>query len=266
MFVDAATATAAASSTALGVPPPAGGGIDYYPLQHAHSTRKIFAQHMSAYVFAARQLAPGAARQALDAGSGQGYGTAFLADCGVRALGVDVLLDQLTTARASFVRPGLAFAGMNLLQLGLAGGTCDLVSSFQVIEHIPEDQQIVYLREIARVLAPSGVFCVSTLNRAVNMKSAKTYTPNPEHTHEFIWPELLALLRRAFRRVEPYSLLPTGRHRLMQALKRSGLCNALPPRLNPVVRFYERMGVADFVVRPGAHPRAIDLLCLCRVR
>ena len=261
MFVDTATATAAATPRAT--------SVDYYPLQHAHSTRKMFAQHMSAYTFAARQLAGGAVRherRALDAGAGQGYGTAFLADHGVQALGVDLLLEQLTVARTTFVRPGLAFAGMDLLRLGLAGGRFNLVCSFQVIEHIPVDRQVDYLREIARVLAPSGVFCVSTLNRAVNMKSAATYTPNADHTHEFIWPELLELLRRVFRSVQPCSLLPTGRHRLMRMLKRSGVCGALPPPWNPVERFYARMDVHDFVVQPGAHPRAIDLLCLCRVR
>ena len=155
---------------------------------------------------------------------------------------------------------------MNLLYLGLAGGAFDLACSFQVIEHIPVDRQSDYLREIARVLKPTGVFCVSTLNRAVNMKSAKTYQPNPAHTHEFVWPELLALLRKVFRRVEPYSLLPTARQQTIQALKRSGVCNALPPGWNPVTRFYERVGVGDFVIRPGAHPRTIDLLCLCRIQ
>ena len=230
--------------------------VDYYPLQQAHSTRKMFAQHMSAYAFAARQLsgrAPSSVR-VLDAGCGQGYGTAFLADHGVHAVGADLLFDQLAAARARFQRPALSYAKMNLLQMGLAIGTFDLVCSFQVIEHIPIELQPVYLREIARVLKAGGVFCVSTLNRAVNMKSPATYTPNPEHTHEFIWPELLELLRRVFRVVQPCSLLPTTRQRAMQALKRSGLCGALPPHLNPVARFYDGVGVEDFVVRPGAHP------------
>ena len=30
--------------------------------------------------------------------------------------------------------------------------------------------------------------------------------------------------------------------------------------------FYDRVGMEDFVIRPGAHPRTIDLICLCRVR
>ena len=52
----------------------------------------------------------------------------------------------------------------------------------------------------------------------------------------------------------------------MQTLKRSGLLRPLPARWNPVERYYERVGVGDFVVQPGAHPRTIDLICLCRVR
>lgn len=245
-----------------------GAAIDYYPLQRAHSTRKMFAQHMSAYTFGACQLQGKMSprTRVLDAGCGQGYGTAFLTDHGVHAVGVDLLLDQLRTARAAFPRPALSYAKMNLLQLGLASGAFDLACSFQVIEHIPVELQPVYLREIARVLKEDGVFCVSTLNRAVNMKSPATYRPNPDHTHEFIWPELLELLRRVFRVVHPWSLLPTARQRAMQALKRSGLCGALPARYNPVARYYDGVGVEGFVVRPGAHPRAIDLLCLCRVR
>ena len=76
--------------------------VDYYPLQQAHSTRKMFAQHMCAYVFAAGQLngAASSGQRVLDAGCGRGYGTASLADRGVAAVGVDLLLDQLRGARA----------------------------------------------------------------------------------------------------------------------------------------------------------------------
>ena len=245
-----------------------GSAVDYYPLQQAHSTRKMFAQHMNAYAFAVRHLQGNISShtRVLDAGCGQGYGTAFLADHGVHAVGADLLLDQLAAARARFHRPALSYAKMNLLQMGLAGGTFDLACSFQVIEHIPVELQPVYLREIARVLTEGGVFCVSTLNRAVNMKSPATYQPNPDHTHEFIWPELLELLRRVFRVVQPFSLLPTARQRAMQALKRSGVLRPLPTRWNPVDQYYNRVGVKDFVVQPGAHPRTIDLICLCRVR
>ena len=147
--------------------------VDYYPLQQAHSARKMYAQHLCAYVLAARQLLgkPAAGVRVLDAGCGRGYGAAFLSDYGIASVtGVDLLLDQAAEAQRRFGRPGVAFLGGDLLQLGLRSGSFDVACSFQVIEHIPVDRQVAYLREIARVLRPEGVFVVSTLNRAVNMK------------------------------------------------------------------------------------------------
>ena len=66
----------------------------------------------------------------------------------------------------------------------------DVVTSFQVIEHVPDAE--VYVAAIARVLRHEGVFVVTTPNRLTSLGV------NPYHLHEFTPAELRQLLSRYF--------------------------------------------------------------------
>src|SRR5207253_2018079 len=71
----------------------------------------------------------------LDAGSGEGYGAALLAEVAARVVGID-RAEAVRVAAARHRAPGLEFRAHDLERLGALGERFDLVVSFQVIEHV----------------------------------------------------------------------------------------------------------------------------------
>jgi 2-polyprenyl-3-methyl-5-hydroxy-6-metoxy-1,4-benzoquinol methylase len=70
----------------------------------------------------------------------------------------------------------------------------DWVISFQVIEHIQQNQ--LFVKEIYRVLKPEGRVILTTPNRR------RSLTRNPWHVREYLPEELEKLLRRSFDKLE----------------------------------------------------------------
>jgi SAM-dependent methyltransferase len=145
-----------------------------------------FRRHEAAYEFAAPLVA---GCTVLEVGCGEGYGTAMLAGCAERILGVDY--DALSTAHAAATYPTARFARANLAALPIPSESVDVVVTLQVIEHVWDHAGFV--RECVRVLRRGGLLFVTTPNRL-------TFSPgldkpvNPFHTKEFTAAELLDLL------------------------------------------------------------------------
>ena len=147
----------------------------------------LAAEHLARYEWAGG-LAPG--RRVLDAGCGTGYGAEMLAAAGAASvMGVDSAAAVVEAARA---RAGgrLAFERADVARLPYDDGSFDLVTCFEVIEHVPDPGAV--LGELRRVLAPGGVLAISSPN-------ADRYPPgNPHHVREFTTSEFRALLAEAF--------------------------------------------------------------------
>lgn len=98
------------------------------------------------------------------------------------------------------------FISMNIPPLsGLTDNTYDVVVSFQVIEHIEDDE--LFLREIHRVMKPGGIALLTTPNRRLSL------TRNPWHIREYLPEELALLAKRVFDRVEVTGI--TGNNKVM---------------------------------------------------
>jgi dolichyl-phosphate beta-glucosyltransferase len=97
---------------------------------------------------------------AVDVGCGTGAVVSLLADdCGFRvAVGTDLSRYALTLA-APAAGPTGAFAAARAEQLPFRTGSVDVLTSLDVVEHLDDD--VLALREYARVLAPGGVVCLS---------------------------------------------------------------------------------------------------------
>ena len=227
---------------------------------HDHDAQFI-AQHMSAYAFA-RAHAIG--KRVLEIGFGSGHGTAYLAEAAQEVIAIDMAPGNIPRACADYPRTNLKFVQMDATHLTFPNESFDLVCSFQVIEHIPESLLLKYLSEIFRVLRSSGLFCVSTLNLAHNMKPKRPYEKLIYHEKEFTAPELNALLKQVFPIVKMYGLHLSRTHRVFHRLKRWGLERVGPKSLNPVARFYEQASPKDFVVKRDISSAAIDLIALCQ--
>ena len=228
-------------------------------------------RHLAAYRFA---RAHAAGRAVLDAGSGEGYGAALLAEVAARVVGID-RAEAVRVAAARHRAPGLEFRAHDLERLGALGERFDLVVSFQVIEHVRDP--VGFLRALARL---GGALVVTTPNRLMSVSE------NPYHLREWTATELLALAapvvpgarllgvhgsarvlaRECARGEEVRRLLgwdPLGLRRLVPAAIAR---RAFPPLARLVRRRLARgdrgagVGPADFTIGPDHLDTALDLV------
>jgi ubiquinone/menaquinone biosynthesis C-methylase UbiE len=149
-------------------------------------------EHRARYRFAAR-FAEGAA--VLDAGCGSGYGAAEFTNA-VSVTGADISGEALTFARENFSRPGVHFVNAACEELPFAAATFDLITAFEVIEHLERWPDL--LKEACRVLKPGGMLLISTPNKAYYAEMRASVGPNPFHRHEFEYEEFQAALYEVF--------------------------------------------------------------------
>lgn len=131
-------------------------------------------------------------KRVLEAGSGEGYGAAMIAEVAQQVTGVDYNAEAVEHVRRKY--PKVTMLEGNLAALPCPDNSVDIVVNFQVIEHLWD--QVEFLKECARVLVPGGTLLVSTPNRI-------TFTPdsdtplNPYHTRELSGAELEEILIEA---------------------------------------------------------------------
>ena len=149
------------------------------------------------YVFQRSQLAYYEAKKLvsghiLEIGSGQGYGISIIASKGESYTAID---KYDTDIKQPADAPKINFIQMNIPPLvGLEDNSFDYVVSFQVIEHIKKDKELV--KEVYRVLKPGGKYIVSTPNIKISL------TRNPWHIREYTIDEFENLLLNPFEKVE----------------------------------------------------------------
>jgi SAM-dependent methyltransferase/MoaA/NifB/PqqE/SkfB family radical SAM enzyme len=150
-------------------------------------------EHLARYVFAQPLIREGLV---LDAGSGTGYGSDYLAAHGARlVVGIDISPHAVRYSRSRYRRSNLAFTVGDCLHLPFPDEVFDYVVSFEVIEHLCDHE--AYLAEINRVLTPQGVYIGSTPNKRTHCPE-RDAPYNRFHVREFYPRDLEALLKEYF--------------------------------------------------------------------
>ncbi len=155
--------------------------------------------HQKAYEEAARLVT---SQTVLDLGCNIGYGMSIMAQTATSVAGLDI---SPMSVKAASERLGL---GVDIrcydgTQSTFASHSFDVVTSFQVIEHISDYN--AYLREIARVLKPDGMAIFTTPNGRVRLDPGMKPW-NPFHVREFSHRELEQLLAGRFQEVVVHGL------------------------------------------------------------
>jgi SAM-dependent methyltransferase len=194
----------------------------------------VYEAHASRYYRAARTIPSGA--QVLDAGSGAGFGAATLASDGRRVTGSDLAPEVVARAQAEF--PEASFVVADVLALPFPDESFDAVTCFEVIEHVEVPRQLV--RELARVLRPGGLLCVSTPHARMERLHAERAGrgPNPFHISPLLPVQLRRLLAERFEQVRLFGQAEDRglRHAVLQSLDPLGLRLRLAPERRAAVR------------------------------
>ena len=156
--------------------------------------------HTRAYEQAALYAAE---KKVLDLGCNTGYGSRILKAAGADVTGVDVSPEAIAIARKKYGPAGIEFLCTDGGRLPFAERSFDLVTSFQVIEHLVDQTQ--FLEEIQRVIKPGGRVILTTPNGPLRLHPG-TRPWNPFHVREFSADELHRLLRGYFPKVEMLGL------------------------------------------------------------
>jgi ubiquinone/menaquinone biosynthesis C-methylase UbiE len=158
-----------------------------------HKGTLIYAEHMLRYL-CAQDYVEG--KVVLDIASGSGYGTHILSKKSKKIFGVDVNEAAVAYANQHYSGKNISYLQGEATAIPLDNNSVDVVVTFETIEHIKDYES--FLREIKRVLKPSGTVLVSTPN---DLEFAEG---NHFHLHQFKYEELLKLIGQYFAHTESY--------------------------------------------------------------
>ena len=133
-------------------------------------------------------------KHVLDFGCGTGYGAATLSDVADHVLAVDISDGALDFARRQHKAPNLCFERVADLCAGFGDRQFDLITCFEVIEHLEPADQVKLLDNLTRILKEDGLLFIST----PNPKVTKLYGENPFHLKELSKEELCSLIDERF--------------------------------------------------------------------
>ena len=148
-------------------------------------------EHLHRYLLA-REWCRG--KDVLDVASGEGYGTALLAQVARSAVGIEISPEAVAHASGAYCADNINFVAGDARNLPCPDAAFDVVTSFETIEHFAEQGR--FLDEIRRVLRPGGQLIISTPDRD-NYSPAES-PANPYHVRELTPAEFDTLLRSRF--------------------------------------------------------------------
>lgn len=219
----------------------------------------MIARHFCAYKFS-RGFASG--KSVLDIGCGEGYGSYYLAGFADKVTGMDYDAAIIDYAGKKYARNNLTFSAADIKSLSSVGAKFDVVCCFQVIEHLNAAAADTLLKDIKALLNPSGVFICSTPNR-LDASPGRDSPLNKFHVREYLLDEFRGLLEPHFGRVDMSGLKRGAALNLHRGLKKSGILNFLPDRVNPVKRFYAKIHCGNFIITRNNIDTALDFIAVC---
>lgn len=133
-------------------------------------------------------------KRVLDAACGEGYGSHLLSCSAASVVGVDLSEQSISHARQRYRADNLSFMHGDCLHLPVDDDTVDVVVSFETLEHLAEQDEL--LTEFRRVLRPDGFLVISSPDRKAY--SDDTGYVNPFHVKELYRDEFTALIEKHF--------------------------------------------------------------------
>jgi 2-polyprenyl-3-methyl-5-hydroxy-6-metoxy-1,4-benzoquinol methylase len=168
--------------------------VEYERIEPGDPEQRIaFMRHLAAYRHAYQRVRTG--YRVLDLGCGEGYGAYLLSGRAAEVVGYDISAETIAGATEKYSRFAghLSFKTYDGAHVPEDDRSCDLVTCFQVIEHVRDPES--FLGEVKRILKPQGVLVISTPNRLTFSPDGKVHI---HHVREFSPEEFRSLLEMQF--------------------------------------------------------------------
>jgi ubiquinone/menaquinone biosynthesis C-methylase UbiE len=162
----------------------------------------LHVSHLKSYEFV---LSFCKGKSVLDIGCNIGYGANILSPVSKNVVAIDFDNKALDFARERFSAPNINFQHSEAQTLPYSDSSFDVVTSFQVIEHINQNDLPLYLNEIKRVLTKNGVAILTTPNRKLRLNPFEKPW-NPEHFTEYSAKGFEKKLTKYFTNIEIFGL------------------------------------------------------------
>ena len=154
-------------------------------------------EHLHRYMQAC-SLAKG--KRVLDIASGEGYGSAMLAEHALHVTGVDISAEAVEHAQSRYQQANLEYRVGSCAAIPLADASMDMVVSFETIEHHDQHQEM--MQEIRRVLRPDGILLISSPDKLYYSDIPGAH--NDYHVKELYQEEFQQLLEQYFSQTAYY--------------------------------------------------------------
>lgn len=145
-------------------------------------------------------------REVLDTCSGLGWGTYLLDDVASSVKSIELDNESITIAKELWKTNNTEYINASVIRIPCPAESYDVVTAMESVEHFKVDEIKLYLKEIYRVLKPSG-FLIGSSAFPENRKEADLVcAENKYHLHICTRSEIYALLKiQGFRKVRIFS-------------------------------------------------------------
>lgn len=133
----------------------------------------------------------------LDIGAGDGKLTYLLSELTNKVIGIESQCLPIKFAKLMFEARGIQaipFLQGNALSLPFKKESFDMITLFDVIEHIPVEEVSDLFEEIKRVLSSMGRITITTPNKNSLRNKIWGHHSNPKHYQEYSLAELIEIL------------------------------------------------------------------------
>jgi 2-polyprenyl-3-methyl-5-hydroxy-6-metoxy-1,4-benzoquinol methylase len=135
-------------------------------------------------------------KNVLDFGCGTGYGSKILSEKALSVTGTDISNETINYAKKKYKSENLNFINIEELNKKKYHQKFDLITSFQVIEHV--ENEFKYIEKILQLLEPTGYFILTTPNKTNRLYQYIQQPWNKFHLKEYNESELANLLKKYF--------------------------------------------------------------------
>jgi len=161
----------------------------------------LYLRHLFAYQIATEKISKNSF--VLEVGSGEGYGTKLMSEHVKKIVGLDVDEHTIIHAQEKYGSGNCVFKLYDGLKIPFDDNMFDAIISFQVIEHIQDDNN--YVSEIYRVLKSDGIAILTTPNKFLRLKPGQKPW-NKFHVREYDHEELEVVLKNKFSDVKVWGI------------------------------------------------------------